>query len=94
VLNEEKKSLSGSTGCNRFAGGFELVEGGLLLTPGGMTMMACPEDLMRQEQAFLEALKAATGYRITGVSLELLDCDGQVLARLVSGPADGAPRSH
>ncbi len=63
-------------------------------TPGGMTMMACPEDVMRQEQAFLEALKAATGDRITGESLELLEGDGHVLARFVSGPADGAPRSH
>ena len=86
--------LSGSTGCNRFFGGFELVDGGLLLTPGGMTMMACPEDVMRQEQALLEALKAATGYRITGERLELLEGDGQVLARFVSGPAAGAPRSH
>jgi putative lipoprotein len=94
VLNAEKKSLSGSTGCNQFFGGFELVDGGLLLAPAGMTLMACPEDVMRQEQAFLAALKAATGYRITGERLELLEGDGQVLARFVSGPADGAPRSH
>ena len=63
-------------------------------TPGGMTMMACSEDVMRQEQAFLEAVKAATGDRITGESLELLEGDGHVLARFVSGPADAAPRSH
>jgi putative lipoprotein len=94
VLNAEKKSLSGSTGCNQFFGGFELVDGGLLLTPAGMTLMACPEDVMRQEQALLAALKAATGYRITGESLELLEGDGHVLARLVSSAADGAAQSH
>jgi len=94
VLNAEQKSLSGSTGCNRFAGSFELVGERLSLIPGGMTRMACPEDVMRQEQAFLEALKAATGYRITAGSLELLEGDGRVLARLVSNAADGAARSH
>jgi putative lipoprotein len=94
ALDAEKKSLSGSTGCNRFFGGFELADGRLHLTPGGMTMMACPDELMRQEQAFLEALKAATGYRITGQTLELLEGDGRVLARFVSNAADGAPGSH
>ncbi len=94
VLNAERKSLSGSTGCNRFAGGFELPHGGLSLTAGGMTMMACPEDVMQQEQAFLEALKATTGYRVADGSLELLEGDRRVLARFVSVPGDPAARPH
>jgi putative lipoprotein len=92
-FNTEKKSFSGSTGCNRLVGTLDLA-GGLRLAAGGMTMMACPEDVMEQEQAFLEALKATSGYRAADGSLDLLDGDGRVLARFVSVPADPAPRSH
>lgn len=94
TLNAEKKSFSGSTGCNRFAGNFEHDGAGLRLAAGSMTMMACPDEVMEQEQAFLEALKATTGYRVSDGSLELLDGDGRVLARFVPVPGDPAARSH
>lgn len=92
TLDPKKHGISGSTGCNRFSGRFELAGANLHLDPAGMTMMACAEDVMRREQAFLEALRATIGYRVKGESLELLEADGRVLARFVSAAA--AARSH
>ena len=96
TLDPAKKSIAGSTGCNRFAGSFTLADGdgALHLNPGAMTMMACQDEAMRQEQAFVEALKATTGYRLADGGLELLDGDGRVLARFAASDADPAARSH
>ena len=94
TFNAQKKTFAGSTGCNRLAGTFDLAGGGLRLAAGGMTMMACPEDVMEQEQAFLEALKATAGDRVADGGLDLLDADGRVLARFASVPGDPAARSH
>jgi heat shock protein HslJ len=41
-------------------------------------MMACPEPLMTQEQAFTKMLQSVTGYRISGRTLELLAGDKTV----------------
>jgi heat shock protein HslJ len=94
TLDSAKKSIAGSTGCNRFAGSFALPGGGLSLTVGAMTMMACPDEVAAQEQAFVEALKGTTGYRLTNGGLELVDADGQALARFAAVAADPAARSH
>lgn len=72
--------MSGSTGCNTFTGTYIAAIGGLQLTPGAVTMMACPAELMQQEQAFLAALKATQTYKIQGSTLELMNGQ-QVLAK-------------
>ncbi len=63
---------SGSGGCNRLMGSYEL--NGDKLTFGQMagTMMACPEG-MDTEKAFLEALKQVNKWKIVGQHLELFD---------------------
>lgn len=48
--------IAGSTGCNRFTGGYTLSGEGLNLQPAGVTLMACPEALMKQERRMLDAL--------------------------------------
>jgi len=48
--------VSGSTGCNRFIGGYTLGGEGLAFGQMGVTMMACPEALMAQERRILDAL--------------------------------------
>ena len=94
TFDSAKKSVAGSTGCNRFAGSFALADGGLRLNVAAMTMMACQDDVAAQEEAFVEALKATAGYRLTGPGLELVDADGQALARFAAVAADPAARSH
>ncbi len=83
TLHPNDHRLSGSGGCNRLAGKYELGAGSLKLAPAGTTMMACPEELMQQEGDFVSALRMTSGYRISGDTLELRSGD-RVLARLMA----------
>jgi len=65
--------VAGSGGCNRYFSAVEFGEPGVLsLGPVGSTMMACPQQLMNQEQQYLRALQVVEGYQLTGDQLELL----------------------
>jgi putative lipoprotein len=75
--------LSGSGGCNRLLGKFELGADTLRFVPAGTSMMMCPEELMQQESDFLSALKMTTVYKISGDTLELRNGD-RVLARFMA----------
>ena len=70
--------LSGSSGCNRFMGGYALgPEGGSIRTEQmASTMMACPEPLMRQEERFLAVLGHVARYRIEAGVLTLETASG------------------
>jgi putative lipoprotein len=83
AFDADPKTFHGSTGCNQISGAYDLANGGLRLTPGPMTMMACADDMMKQERAFVEALQAVTGVRIADGKLDLLAGD-RVLARFDS----------
>jgi copper homeostasis protein (lipoprotein) len=72
--------LSGSGGCNRLTGGFELDGDKLRLRGMAGTMMACPAG-MEQEQRFLQSLDKVERYRIRGSHLEMLDAGDGVIAR-------------
>lgn len=75
-------SIGGNTGCNSYgaeiraaaAGDFDVAE-------IESTEAYCdePAGLMEQESAFLEALRAAAGYRLEGGRLELLDDAGETM---------------
>ncbi len=56
--------VSGRGSCNQFTGGYALHGPELSFTPLAATRMACPEALMRQEQAFFEILQAVARYEI------------------------------
>jgi uncharacterized lipoprotein YbaY/phosphoglycolate phosphatase-like HAD superfamily hydrolase len=73
-------SIAANTGVNGLGGTYSLTGDRLAITTGVMTMMAGPEPLMKQEQAFLAALKRVTSYRISATTLELLEGE-TVLAR-------------
>ena len=76
----KKENFTGSTGCNRMSGSYIASEGALQFTPGPMTMKACAEPVMQQEQALLGAIKGTTAYAITGNTLELKNGE-KVLAK-------------
>jgi heat shock protein HslJ len=80
ILLAEEQRLAGSSGCNRIMGTYEVTGDQLRISPLATTMMMCSEDLMRQEQALTAALEAATGYRISGRSLELFEGE-RIVAR-------------
>lgn len=86
---KDNNQLAGSSGCNRYMGTFEAKNNKFSLkSPLGSTMMACPEDLMKQEQQFLKALTAAKSYKINAQGeLEIQYGDGQQNNVLKFSPA-------
>lgn len=85
VLDAAAHRVTGSGGCNRLSGGYEL--NGEQLTFGRMasTMMACPSG-METEKRFLAALGQVKKWKVVGRQLELVDDTGAVVAVL---EADG-----
>jgi len=80
ILHPADKRVSGSGGCNRFTGGYELAGDRLSFGRMAATMMACA-DAMDSEKAFLSALQQAARARVQAQRLELLDASGSVVAR-------------
>ena len=54
----------GSGGCNRLMSRYELTGEGLTFGPAASTMMACPEEIMAQEQAFFATLEGVYAFDI------------------------------
>jgi putative lipoprotein len=80
VLHSENQRLSGSGGCNRIAGGYELDGEQISFGKAAMTKMACPEG-MQQEQEFANVLSQVRRWKITGQHLDLFDEVGKAVAR-------------
>ena len=89
-LQFEAGRVSGSDGCNRLTGSFQLK--GDRVTFGQMagTMMACV-DSSGTEEPFHAALKNATRLTLTGDRLELFDTAGKRLAAFAAGTRPAAP---
>lgn len=85
--------VSGTAGCNRYFGPASFSGGEISIGPDlASTRMACEEEVMGQESAFLAALAAAQGYEIAGDELAFLDGDSTVVARFELSATDGTPR--
>lgn len=65
--------ISGSGGCNRYFGGYEITGAETIVIRGvGSTEMACePAEIMTREQAYFTALNAVRVYRHSGEELTL-----------------------
>jgi copper homeostasis protein (lipoprotein) len=81
LLDAKQPSDSGSAGCNQLIGAFGSSGTALKFSRGGMTMMACEPELMAREDALAQAMQKTASFRQDGVGLELLDAQGQRLAR-------------
>lgn len=73
--------VSGSGGCNRLTGMASIDGDTISFGQMATTMMACPQAIMDQEQAFIAALTEARGWRIDPQTdrLDLLAKSGAVL---------------
>lgn len=72
--------VSGSSGCNRFMGGYSQDGQSLKFTELAGTMMACPGPRMEFERQMLDALGTVTHFAITpGGALELFGAQGLLL---------------
>ena len=58
--------MSGSTGCNNYNAAYTTDGDMITISPGAITLMACPTPIMAQESAFLDVLASATTYKIEG----------------------------
>jgi len=65
--------FNGSGGCNRVMGGYDAGSTGRITFTSGpaMTMMACPDLVMRLEQVFVMGLEAARTYEVEGDRLSI-----------------------
>jgi len=79
-LDSHTMRVTGSGGCNRFSGTFEVGRGSLRFGPLVSTKMACIS--METEVAFSRALERTRLFRIRGRTLDLMDDTGRVLVRL------------
>jgi heat shock protein HslJ len=86
TLPSDQPRFSGSGGCNRISGSYQLKGSTLTFGATTATQMACTTG-METETAFLGALGQVASWRISGRVLELLDARGQVVARF-EGPRD------
>jgi putative lipoprotein len=82
VLTDDGNRITGSGGCNRLMGSYELDGNSLRFKTVATTMMACLGPVMDVERKFLAVLNATTAYRISGATLQLLDDKGHALAWL------------
>jgi heat shock protein HslJ/putative hemolysin len=71
--------VNGSGGCNTFFGPYTLDGETLTFGPLAQTRMACEEERMQREAAFMQALEQAAAYRTELDTLTLLDGDGRIL---------------
>ncbi len=79
-LQAQGDKLSGSGGCNRLFGSYDLNGNSLEFHSVASTRMACPGHSMDNEARILEVLKLVTNFVITGDVLSLR-VDDHVLAR-------------
>jgi heat shock protein HslJ len=69
-------TVTGTTGCNRYAGRYTLDGDELALSPLATTRMMCADDVMEQEMAYLGALPWVAAARVVDADLLLTDLDG------------------
>ena len=81
--------LSGSTGCNRLTGTFELTgTGRMTFSPLATTRMMCAEPTTAQtETRIVQALTTVQTYYMTDAALELRDGTSKTVARFRATPA-------
>ena len=70
--------ISGSNGCNRLMGGFEIRGERLTFGPIASTRMACPDDYMKLEATFDKVLSHVQGWQLKDGKMLLLGSDGIV----------------
>ncbi len=78
------KTVSGSSGCNSYQGPYTTNGDVVAIGPLAGTQIACPEDVMAQEQAFLQDMKGV-GRLVQKANdrITLTDISGSVLVSLV-----------
>ena len=80
-------TASGSSGCNRFTGMYEERGRSMGFGPMATTRMACADEVMTAERAYLAALESVSSWSATDAELVLFDAAGDELLRYVASSA-------
>ena len=72
-------TVAGSAGCNRYSGSYTWTGDQLSFSPLASTKMACADDVMEQEGAFLASMQDVGTFSIEGAQLTLMNMSGAVL---------------
>jgi heat shock protein HslJ len=80
LLDPDAHRISGSGGCNRLMGSYEVHGDSLTFGPIATTRMACPAG-METETAFLSALAQVRRWKAEAKHLSLSDSTGKILAQ-------------
>jgi heat shock protein HslJ len=84
TLEFKEQRMSGLSGCNSLAGGYQLTGDKIKIEALAMTEMACVDDgIMQQESAYVELLSTVETYQKTDEVLALLNADGKVVLSYV-----------
>jgi len=80
-------TLSGSAGCNAYSAPYLINETGIAVERIIATKASAtdPAGIMEQEQAYLNLLRSAAGYRIVGDTLAVIDGDGRAILFFKAG---------
>ncbi len=79
-------TLTGNDGCNTYNSTFTTDGDKITIGPVATTRMACEQEVMDQETAYLNALAKAATYILGKDSLELRDADGALLVDYIAAP--------
>ena len=83
IVFGEDNRVSGSDGCNRFMGGYQLTDTAVTFSQLAGTRMACMEG-GEQAQAFTDGLSQVSHYQLQGEYLDLKDNTDTVIARFIA----------
>ena len=78
---DEQRRLSGNMGCNSFGVDYKLADSNRMVFGVVMsTMMACPGQVMEQEQAVLQVINLEATYQLNVDNLTITSKDGKTAA--------------
>lgn len=91
TLKVDETKAGGSAACNTYGGTIQVNGGSVAISALSMTEMACQEDLMASEAAYLAALPRVTTVALTGSSLVLSGPEVELRYTRVPAVADADP---
>jgi heat shock protein HslJ len=91
TLNVDGTQIGGSAACNTYGGTIQVGGSSVVISALSMTEMACQEDLMASEAAYLAALPRVTTVALNGNSLVLSGPQVELRYARVAPVADADP---
>lgn len=77
---DDEGRVNGSDGCNNYSGSYEVDGNNIKFGQMASTMMACPDPIMKQANAYQSVMAETTTFEISGDELNFNDADGNPVA--------------